>query len=152
MRYAIIIIAAMIMSCSPEKQEEIFDLQGHRGCRGLYPENTIPAFLHAMDLGVNTLEMDLAVTGDGQLLVSHEPYMSAEMCLDRQGKEISDSAQYQYNIYQMSYAEIQQFDCGSKSHPRFPDQKKMVVNKPLLMDVIAYVNKHLEESGKKYIK
>ena len=151
MRYAIIIIAAMIMSCSPEKQEEIFDLQGHRGCRGLYPENTIPAFLHAMDLGVNTLEMDLAVTGDGQLLVSHEPYMSAEMCLDRQGKEISDSAQYQYNIYQMSYAEIQQFDCGSKSHPRFPDQKKMVVNKPLLMDVIAYVNKHLEESGKKYI-
>ena len=151
MRYYVTILTIILMSCSPEKKESNFDLQGHRGCRGLYPENTIPAFLHAIDLGVNTLEMDLAVTGDRQLLVSHEPYMSAEMCLDKQGREISDTAEYQYNIYQMSYEEIQQFDCGTKPHPRFPEQKKMVVNKPLLKDVIASVNEHLKESGKKHI-
>ena len=151
MRYYFIILTIIFMSCNPEKKESKFDLQGHRGCRGLYPENTIPAFLHAIDLGVNTLEMDLAVTGDGQLLVSHEPYMSSEMCLDKQGREIADTAQYQYNIYQMSYEEIQQFDCGTKPHPRFPEQKKMVVNKPLLKDVIASVNEHLKESGKKHI-
>ena len=151
MRYYFTILTIIFMSCNPEKKESKFDLQGHRGCRGLYPENTIPAFLHAIDLGVNTLEMDLAVTGDGQLLVSHEPYMSAEMCLDKQGREISDTAQYQYNIYQMSYEEIQQFDCGTKPHPRFPEQKKMVANKPLLKDVIASVNEHLKEAGKKHI-
>ncbi|WP_258099311.1 glycerophosphodiester phosphodiesterase family protein [Marinoscillum pacificum] len=151
MRYFFIILTIIFMSCNPEKKESNFDLQGHRGCRGLYPENTIPAFLHAIDLGVNTLEMDLAVTDDRELLVSHEPYMSAEMCLDKQGREISDTAQYQYNIYQMNYEEIQQFDCGTKPHPRFPEQKKMVVNKPLLKDVIASVNEHLKESGKKHI-
>lgn len=147
MRYFVILLAfTLLYSCSGSTENQ-FDLQGHRGCRGLYPENTIPAFLHAIDLDVNTLEMDLAVTRDGQLLVSHEPYMSAEMCLDAQGNEISDTAQYQYNIYQMSYEEIKHFDCGNKPHPRFPEQKKMVVNKPLFKDVVKEVNHHLSSNG-----
>jgi|GEM_PF-6534594 len=49
------------------------DIQGHRGCRGLRSENTIPAFLHAIELGVHTLEMDVCLLADGQLVVSHEP-------------------------------------------------------------------------------
>ena len=50
-----------------------FDIEGHRGCRGLYPENTIPAFINAVKLGVNTLEMDIIVSKDGQLVISHDP-------------------------------------------------------------------------------
>lgn len=124
-----------------------FDLQGHRGCRGLLPENTIPAFIKAIDLSVTTLEMDLAVTRDDELIVSHEPYISAEICLDSTGSEISDSAQYQYNIYQMTYEEVRLFDCGSKPHPRFPDQQKMTVSKPLLVDVVKAVNEHLNKKS-----
>jgi len=49
-----------------------FDLQGHRGARGLAPENTLPAFATALSIGVSTLELDLAMTSDGVLVVSHD--------------------------------------------------------------------------------
>ncbi|MEO9474248.1 MAG: glycerophosphodiester phosphodiesterase family protein [Cyclobacteriaceae bacterium] len=123
------------------------DIQGHRGARGLLPENTIPAFLEAIDLGVTTIEMDLVVTKDLQLLVSHEPYMAAEYCLDPRGNEIADSLQSKYNIYQMSIDEVRSFDCGMKPHPRFPNQMKMAAEKPLLEDVIAVVESFIEEKG-----
>lgn len=119
-----------------------FDLQGHRGTRGLMPENTIPAFLKAIDLGVNTIEMDLAVTKDHQLLVSHEPYFSSEYCLNSKGLEITETEQKALNIYQMDHETIHLFDCGSKMHPRFPEQEKMVVFKPLLLDVIKTVESY----------
>lgn len=55
------------------------DIQGHRGCRGLYPENTLIAMEKALELGVTTLEMDLVITKDKQVLVSHEPYFNEEI-------------------------------------------------------------------------
>ncbi len=121
-------------------QKRVFDIQGHRGCRGLMPENTIPAFLEAVRLGVRTLELDVVVSKDGKLLVSHDPFMSSEFCLTPDGKEIlpgEDSIKY--NIFNMMYEEIQKFDCGSKIHPRFPNQKKLHTYKPLLSDVIDSV-------------
>jgi glycerophosphoryl diester phosphodiesterase len=57
-------------------QFSTFDLQGHRGCRGLRPENTLPAFFHALDIGVNTLELDVVITKDKQVIVSHEAYFN----------------------------------------------------------------------------
>ena len=65
-----------------------FDVQGHRGCRGTFPENTIVAFEEALRLGVTTLEMDVVITGDSEVLVSHEPFMSHEYCLDPHGNAI----------------------------------------------------------------
>ena len=53
-----------------------FDVQGHRGARGLRPENTIPGFLLAIDSGVTTIELDVVITKDKQVVVSHEPWMS----------------------------------------------------------------------------
>ena len=52
-----------------------FDTQGHRGCRGLMPENTIPAMINALDLGVTTLEMDAVITKDNKVVMSHEPFL-----------------------------------------------------------------------------
>ncbi len=129
-----------------------FDLQGHRGTRGLMPENTIPAFLKAIDLGVNTLEMDLAVTKNMELLVSHEPFINPEYCLDKMGNEIPDSLMYSYNIYKMDYAEIIQFDCGMKPHPRFPEQQKMKASKPLLTDVLETVESYSDENNLKALR
>jgi glycerophosphoryl diester phosphodiesterase len=121
-----------------------FDVQGHRGARGLMPENTIPAFLLALDSGVTTLEMDLAITKDRQVIVSHEAWMSAAYCLDPSGKEIKEKDEKKYNIYQMTYDEVKEWDCGSKGNLNFPEQKKMKVSKPLLADVIVGVENHIK--------
>lgn len=121
-----------------------FDLQGHRGARGLMPENTIVAFQEALNYGVTTLELDVVITKDGQVLVSHEPYMSHEMCLKPDSGTISESEEEKYNIYKMTYAETQQFDCGLKPHPRFPEQKKVKITKPLLRNVIIAAEDHIK--------
>ncbi|MDB5856687.1 MAG: glycerophosphoryl diester phosphodiesterase [Ramlibacter sp.] len=63
-----------------------FDLQGHRGSRGLAPENTLPAFERALALGVNTLELDVALTADGVLVVSHDPYLNPTIARDPGGQ------------------------------------------------------------------
>jgi glycerophosphoryl diester phosphodiesterase len=121
-----------------------FDVQGHRGARGLMPENSIPAFLLALDSGVNTIELDLAVTKDGQLVVSHEPWMSASICSDPSGKSFDEKSEIKNNIYQMTYEQVKQWDCGSKGNPNFPQQAKMNVGKPLLSDVIVAVENHIK--------
>ncbi len=120
-----------------------FDVQGHRGARGLKPENTIEAFITALDLGVTTIEMDLAVTKDKQLVVSHEPWMSAEICTGPAGNSFTTKEEKKYNIYQMTYAEVKQFDCGMKGNEKFPEQTRMAAVKPLLHDVIVSVEDHI---------
>jgi len=120
------------MNCN--KHIEI-DVQGHRGCRGIFPENSLPAFKNAIELGVNTLELDLAISKDKQIVVSHEPFMNSAICFSIQGKEIPDEDEKKYNLYQMDYDSIKLFDCGSKVYQRFPGQKKMKVYKPLLSEV-----------------
>ena len=120
-----------------------FDLQGHRGARGLQPENTIPAFLLALDSGVTTLEMDVVVTKDNQIIVSHEPWMSSTICTQPDGESIRDRDEKKFNVYEMTYEQVNVFDCGSKGNERFPEQQKMKVSKPLLKDVIAAVEDHI---------
>lgn len=122
-----------------------FDIEGHRGCRGLMPENTIPAFLKALDLGVNTLELDTVVSLDNQLVVSHDPYFSADISLDKDGKPISPEKQMDYNIFKMNYSEIKLFDVGSLGNKRFPDQHKMKAAKPLLSDVFKETQKYIRQ-------
>lgn len=113
-----------------------FDLQGHRGCRGLMPENSIPAFRKALELGVNTLELDLVISGDSQVVVSHEPWLSHEICLDQEGREIVPERERAYNLFAMTYAEIRSYDCGTRPHPRFPQQENMPVAKPRFLAVV----------------
>ena len=121
------------------------DIQGHRGCRGHYPENSIPAFIEALEMGVTTLEMDVVISKDNQVIVSHEPFLSNEICLDTTGQEIPDSLQKEYNVYEMSYSDIAKFDCGIKAHPRFPEQQNISVAKPLLKTVLDTVEQHLQQ-------
>lgn len=125
-----------------------FDWQGHRGARGVYPENSIPGFLHALDRGVKTLEMDVVITADSQVVASHEPFLSHEICLDQDGESISEAEETEYNIYQLRYEELSRFDCGSKPHPRFPDQQKLPVYKPLLKNVIQEAEQHALETAR----
>jgi glycerophosphoryl diester phosphodiesterase len=124
-----------------------FDIQGHRGCRGLMPENTIPAMLKALDLGVTTLEMDVVITKDNKVVVSHEPWMEKEITTKPDGSFINTTVESMgYNIYKMDYAEVKTYDVGMKPHPRFPQQAKMKAIKPLLSDLIDSVEDY--RSGK----
>lgn len=116
-----------------------FDKQGHRGCRGLMPENTVPAMLHAIGLGVTTLEMDIVFTKDGKAVLSHEPFFSYEITTKPDGTYITDTDERNYNIYKMDYAEVQKFDVGLKPNPGFPQQQKIKASKPLLSDLLDSV-------------
>lgn len=128
-----------LVKCSYAQQKNSIDLQGHRGCRGLMPENTIPAFIKAIELGVTTLEMDVVITKDKKVLVSHDAFMSSEFCLDINGNAIQKSDESLYNIYEMNYDEVKKYDCGFKPHTRFPKQQKIRTFKPLLEEVIDSV-------------
>jgi glycerophosphoryl diester phosphodiesterase len=123
-----------------------FDLEGHRGCRGLLPENTIPAFLKALDLGVNTLEMDVVISKDRQVVVSHEPYFNADFSILPNGEPVNKKNQKELNLYEMTYAAIERYDVGSNGNPNFPEQQKLKTTKPLLREVIraaeAYRTQH----------
>jgi glycerophosphoryl diester phosphodiesterase len=124
------------MRCNSETQ---IDIQGHRGCRGLLPENSLPAFEKAIDLGVTTLELDLAITKDNKVVVSHEPYMNSVICYNPEGESFEASEGLKYNLYQMTHDEIKQFDCGSKVHPTYQNQEKLNTYKPLLSEVFDLV-------------
>jgi glycerophosphoryl diester phosphodiesterase len=124
------------MSCNSNKQ---LDIQGHRGCRGLYPENSLPAFEKAIELGVTTLELDIAITKGKEVVVSHEPFMSRTICFNPKGTVITEEMDMKYNLYEMTHKEIKQFDCGTKFHPTYPNQKKIKTYKPLLVEVFNLV-------------
>lgn len=120
------------------------DWQGHRGARGLYPENTINAMREALKYPITTLELDVVVTKDQKIIVSHEPWMNEEICLTPEGEKIKGK---KISLYQLTYDEILKYDCGSKPHPRFPDQKKVSEYKPLLTDLISELEKEMKERG-----
>ena len=120
------------MACNTKNR---IDIQGHRGCRGLFPENSLPAFEKAIDLGVNTLELDIGITKDKEVVVSHEPFMSRKICFNPAGNKIPKSMDMEYNLYKMSHDSIAQFDCGSKVHKSYPNQEKLRTYKPLLSEV-----------------
>ncbi|WP_033411021.1 glycerophosphodiester phosphodiesterase [Segetibacter koreensis] len=120
-----------------------FDLEGHRGCRGLMPENTIPAMLHAVDLGVSTLEMDAIITKDSQVILSHDPFFNHQITTKPDGSYVKESEEKQLKLYQMTYEEVSHFDVGMRGNPAFPQQKRIKATKPRLADVIDSVEAYV---------
>jgi glycerophosphoryl diester phosphodiesterase len=121
----------------------LFDKEGHRGARGLMPENTIPAMEKGLSLGVTTLEMDAVITRDNQVILSHEPFFNHEITTKPDGSFIDVKDEKNYNIFKMSFAETRQYDVGLKPHPRFPQQEKIKVSKPLLSEVIDHAEAYV---------
>ncbi|MGZ3883180.1 MAG: glycerophosphodiester phosphodiesterase family protein [Bacteroidia bacterium] len=116
-----------------------FQIIGHRGARGLYPENTITGFLEAVKLGVDAIELDVVVSKDNLLVVSHEAWMNPDFCSLPDGHEVGEDAKERYNLYKMLYADIATFDCGLRQNKLFPGQKTMKAHKPLLSEVLRKV-------------
>jgi len=131
------------MAITVSAQQKL-DVQGHRGGRGLMPENSIEAMLHAIDIGVKTLEMDCVISKDNQVVVSHDTYMSADFMLKPDGSAINKSEEKALLIYTMPYDSVKLYDGGTKPYPQFPNQKRMKTYKPLLADLIDSVEHHIK--------
>lgn len=135
---------ALLLACGGESNlPSNLDVQGHRGCRGLRPENTVSAFLHAYELGVTTLELDVVISRDSMAVVSHEPWISAEICVSPHGAALSNRP----NIYTLTAGQVQAFRCGEKRHASFPEQQAVAERKPTLTQVVNALRKHAAATG-----
>lgn len=144
MKYKYLVIATLFAACSPAKQHKtagdilVFDFEAHRGGRGLMPENTIAAMKNAIDLGVvQTLEMDVVISKDKKVVVSHDPYFNAAITTLPSGSYLDAKDAPKTLLYTMPYDSISKYDVGLKPHPDFPQQKKITAHKPLLDELVA---------------
>jgi len=126
-----------------------FDLQGHRGARGLMPENTLPGFATALGIGVTTLEMDLAVTADSEVVVIHNPRFEPEIARHAGGKWLQQSSP---SIHSMTLAKVKSYDVGRLNPAgdyakRYPEQQSLDgVSVPTLGEVFELVDQSGNQS------
>jgi len=118
-------------------------IYGHRGARGLFPENTLQGFLYAASLGLAGIELDVVISKDNKVVVSHEPWMNPKTCTKPNLSKVSFLRRK--NLYRMNYADIKLYDCGMRGNPTFRKQKKIAAYKPLLSEVIEQVEAVLEK-------
>ena len=112
------------------------EVHGHRGCRGLRPENTLPAFLHALALGVDVLELDVVISADQQVVVAHEPWLAAHLGPGPNGAPIPPEQARGYRLFELPYVVIRQFIVGQAPPPGFPAQLAVATYRPLLSEVV----------------
>ncbi|MCT4581966.1 MAG: glycerophosphodiester phosphodiesterase family protein [Flavobacteriales bacterium] len=111
---------------------------GHRGCRGILPENTLESFKKALTYDIDGIEWDVVVNKDKQLVISHEEYMDKTYCLAPDGSEIKHNKDH--CLYEMTQKEIEAFDCGTKPHPKFPEQQHIKSYKPLVQEAFNKID------------
>ena len=128
---------------------QALDIQGHRGARGLAPENTLPAFAKALALGVSTLELDCAITRDGVVVVSHDPAFNPDITRGPDGKWLQQTGP---TIRSLTFQELQRYDVGrinpgSAYAKRWPEQRSVDGTRiPRLADLFALVRKSGNET------
>jgi glycerophosphoryl diester phosphodiesterase len=121
-----------------------FDIEAHRGGRALLPENTLAAFANALSMGVDTLEMDIGVTRDAVIVVSHERGLNPDLARGADGRYVAPPG---IPFVQLSLEEVKKYDVGqirpgSKYAAQFPDQRAVPGTKvPTLKEVIGLVRK-----------
>lgn len=127
------------------KKNRAIELHGHRGARGLKPENTLPAFEKALEKGVYTLELDIVLTKDKQIIVHHDTETNPQICLHRDGLPLRKEA-----ISNLTLAEIQKIDCGSIKNINFPRQETVAGTPiPTLKEVIRFAKDYGKKNPQK---
>ena len=139
MRWFIALVSLAVASAA-----SAFDLQGHRGARGLLPENTLPAFERALALGVTTLELDIAITRDGVLAIHHDRRLNPDIVRDAKGEWLRGEGP---PIHSLTWAELQTYDVGrlrpgSNYARNYPDQQPLDGTRiPRLSDLFDLVKR-----------
>ncbi|MBV8841186.1 MAG: glycerophosphodiester phosphodiesterase [Bryobacterales bacterium] len=112
---------------------QTIQVHGHRGARGLRPENTLPAFEYAIAAGVDALELDMAVTKDNVIVISHDPLLHPPVC---------SGPKPEIAIHQLTLRELREWDCGKMQNPNFPRQQAVPgARMPTLDEVFALAPK-----------
>jgi glycerophosphoryl diester phosphodiesterase len=129
---------AILIAAAVTTQAAALDLQGHRGARGLAPENTLPAFARALAIGVTTLELDAGITEDGVVVVCHDRRLNPDIARGTDGRWLVGRTR---TIRELTFHELGRYDVGrirpgSDYSTRFPSQRRMDgVRIPKLEDV-----------------
>jgi glycerophosphoryl diester phosphodiesterase len=130
MTLKVVLFVAMALAASAQPRILV---HGHRGARAVLPENTLPAFEHAIAAGADMIELDLAVTKDNVLVVSHDPAVNRKIC---------DGPEGETRIRFMTLEEVKAFDCGAKANPEFPKQTTVPGTRiPTLDETLALAQK-----------
>ena len=140
------IASACFFSCSKSEEPYVVDVQAHRGGMGLYPEESLAAMLNAVDLGVNTLEMDLCITQDREVILSHDTYFHARYATRPDGSPVLPDDEKVF-LFSLSYADIQTWDVGMRANPDWPEKVCVPATKQRASEVIAAVEKYTAEKG-----
>ncbi|XDD50506.1 glycerophosphodiester phosphodiesterase [Leptospira sp. WS92.C1] len=129
--------------------EGSLDLQGHRGARGLKPENTWPAFEEAIRYGMNTLELDTVLTKDKKVIIHHDSETNPILCQKKDGSEIISTS-----LYELTLSELKQLDCGTKKNPKYPEQTPVPGTELITIEefFILVANAEKKNSGKPKLK
>jgi glycerophosphoryl diester phosphodiesterase len=126
---ALWMVVALMAEAAPRK----ILVHGHRGARAVRPENTLPAFEYAIQAGVDVLELDLAVTRDGVLVVSHDPHLNRRICQGPEGETA---------IHKLTFEQVRRWDCGALKNSDFPKQQPVPGAKmPSLDEVFALASR-----------
>ncbi|MBK0369185.1 glycerophosphodiester phosphodiesterase family protein [Flavobacterium agrisoli] len=151
----LIVLGVVLTACKSNKSLNTvsgIEVQGHRGDRGNFPENSIPAFISAVEKGVDVIELDVVISADKKVVVSHEPYMSSVYVTAPNGKPISKKQEHLFNLHTMNYDSISKFDIGSRGNPNFLKQSRIKTYKPLLAEVIDTVEKYIKNNHHKPVR
>lgn len=108
-------------------------VHGHRGARAVLPENSLPAFEYAVKIGADVLELDMAVTKDDIVVVSHDPEMNPKFCAGPEGRSRV--------IREMTLDQLKKWDCGAKANPDFPKQKAIPGTRVPTLDEVFQATK-----------
>ena len=148
MKRIILLLTATVLAICACNQKRFVDVQAHRGGAGLMPENTISAMKNAIDLKVNTLEFDLQLSSDRQVVVSHDTYFHPRYSTRPDGTLIMEDDPKEY-LFTMPYNSIVKYDVGLRPVERWPEQVKVAEVKPLASDLIDFAESYAAEKGLK---
>jgi glycerophosphoryl diester phosphodiesterase len=111
------------------------------------PENTIESMKKALDIGVDVLEIDVVISKDRLVVVSHDPYMDYQFCLKPGGDTMTPAEGRSIVLYSMPYSEIKKYDVGTKRHPHFPEQEHFRAYKPLMGELFDSTDAYARRKG-----
>lgn len=139
------VLLPFCLGAQTNKVSKRTEIHGHRGFRGHYPENTLSSFREAARIGVDAIELDIVISKDLQVVVSHEPWFNYKICSEPNGERVR--ALKRHNLYKMDYAEIRSYDCGIRGDREFPEQKAMAEYKPLLSETIIMIDQFCKDNS-----
>lgn len=124
-----------------------FKLHAHRGGSAHYPENSIEAMLYSASIGIPVLELDVHMTGDNKVVVSHDPFLNPKKVVLNNGEQLIGGSQLRYIIYHMAYGNILKYDIGSLPVKEFPNRINLPASMPLLSQLIDEVEQFTQING-----